>query len=133
MVTKNQGSQLFFYSVEPEVDIHGVEKTIILPRASAQESGDYLLQSVGYLVFTVSEWCQLTRIVIQTGAGSVVLHVTENFLVGAVLNSSANAALMDEILAKAASALEGYFEQFRAVDIKTVEAKIRKGGDGTPG
>lgn len=133
MLTENQNSQLSFYAVEPEADIHGIEKTIILPRVSALESGDFFLRSMGYLVFTVSERCQLKRISIHASEGKVVFHATENFLLGAVLNSSANTALVDEILTRAASALEGYFEQLRAVSIKMVEEKIQKGGDGTPG
>lgn len=133
MLSKDQDSQFSFYSVESDIDITGVEKTVILPRTSTLESGDSLLRNMGYLVFTVSEQCQLRCIVIEAERGCVVLCVTENFMVGAVLNKSADITMVDEMMAHAASALEDYFEQLRAVSMKTVEEKIRKGGDGTPG
>ena len=133
MLSKDQDSQFSFYPVEPHTDITGVEKTVILPRTSTLESGDSLLQTMGYLVFTVSERCQLTQIVIQAERGRVVLCVTENFMLGAVLNKNADITAVDEMMAHAASALEDYFEQLRAVSMETVEEKIRRGGDGTPG
>jgi hypothetical protein len=133
MLSENTQNQLSSQFLEPEEDIQGVEKTIIFPRLNALKSGDCIQRNLGYLIFALSEKYSPERISIQTAEGKINIHVTENFVLGAVLTHHADTLLVDEVLNRAAVSLEEYLRRVKPVDIELIEEKIKERGDGTPG
>jgi hypothetical protein len=133
MLGKTVDSEFSFSLPESEEEIQGVQKTIILPKLCALESGDALQRNLGYLVFTLSELFPPKRVLIRTLKGRILVHITENFFLGAVLNEEANAEAIDAMLRAIASNLEEYFMRLKPVSMKAIEEKIKKISDGVPG
>ncbi|MBU7013530.1 MAG: hypothetical protein HXS52_11125 [Theionarchaea archaeon] len=119
--------------IAEEEPVQGVVRTIIVPKVSTLVSGDYVQRNLGYLIFALSERSSVGRISIEGIEGRVVVHITENFVLGAVLHNDAETGMVDAVLARTASSLEDYLERLKSVSLEMVEQKIRNRSDGTPG
>lgn len=119
--------------VAEEEPMQGVVRTIIIPKVSTLVSGDQVQRNLGYLIFTLSERSSVVRIFIEGIEGTIVVHVTDNFVLGAVLHTEADTGLVELVLARTAVNLEGYLEKLRSVSLEMVEQKIKSRSDGTPG
>jgi hypothetical protein len=119
--------------VAEEEPMQGVVRTIIIPKVSTLVSGDHVQRNLGYLIFTLSERSSVVRIFIEGIEGRIMVHVTENFVLGAVLRNEADTGLVEAILARTAANLEGYLEKLKSVSLEMVEQKIKSRSDGTPG
>lgn len=133
MLGKNIRNQFSLQFLEPEEEIQEVKRTLLFPRANSLKSGDSIQRNLGYLIFTLSEKNSPEKICIQAAEGKISVHVTENFVLGAVLTHHADTTLVDEALDRAAHSLEEYLRRVKPVDIELVEEKIKERGDGTPG
>ncbi|MBU6998662.1 MAG: hypothetical protein HXS41_13890 [Theionarchaea archaeon] len=119
--------------VTEEESIRGIMRTIVVPRVSTLMSGDHVQRNLGYLIFTLSKKSSVGRILIEGLEGRIVVHVTENFVLGAVLDNEAKTDIVDAVLARTAANLEDYLERLKSVSLEMVEQKIRSRSDGTPG
>ncbi|MGC1120725.1 MAG: hypothetical protein WBA22_06490 [Candidatus Methanofastidiosia archaeon] len=119
--------------VAEEEPMQGVVRTIVIPKVSTLVSGDHVQRNLGYLIFTLSERSSVVRIFIEGIEGRIVVHVTENFVLGAVLRNEADTGLVEAVLARTASSLEDYLEKLKSVSLEMVEQKIKSRSDGTPG
>jgi hypothetical protein len=119
--------------VAEEEPMQGVVRTIVMPKVSTLVSGDHVQRNLGYLIFTLSERSSVVRIFIEGIEGRIMVHVTDNFVLGAVLRNEADIGLVEAVLARTAVNLEGYLEKLKSVSLEMVEQKIKSRSDGTPG
>jgi hypothetical protein len=119
--------------VAEEELMQGVVRTIVIPKVSTLVSGDQVQRNLGYLIFTLSERSSVMRIFIEGVKGRIMVHVTDNFVLGAVLHDEADTGLVEAFLSRTAVNLEGYLEKLKSVSLEMVEQKIRNRSDGTPG
>lgn len=111
--------------LELQKDVRGVKETFIFPRVNTAESGNSLQRNLGCLLYGLSEKIP-RRISIQTLKGKITVLITENFFLGAVLQKDANLSLVEMMLARLASILEDSLQQFKAINMSTLEEKIQE-------